>query len=461
MRVRLVYGCYVALMLLASSIAHAQLDFSISPTPVGSGARAAGMADAFSAVADDATAASWNPAGLVQLERPEISIVGEWIHVTDSFRDDTPVNNEHNHRITESSLNFLSYTHPLPGIVFGRNAVISITYQNKFDFNREFNVALDRSEDIVTDFLKYDFVQEGSLATISPAFAVELTHNFSVGLAVNLWRKSPFSDNGWEQRFRSESDFQVGTNPPESTLVLQSEKYDDFTGENFTAGLLWNVRPKWNLSLRYDSGFEGEVRFVQTTDQSNSFSGSIPTFRLAEKRRMRHPDTWGLGVSYRANDRLTLAAHVSRTDWNDFYIKQADGTRLSLIDGTDIDDPATKTDLDTTYSVRLGTEYVFVPRDLDSDLPYLWSLRGGLIYEEEPASGRSTFNINTPGSGEPDRFFGAAIGIGLQAFQRLNFDVAYQFRFGNNVKSDRVRGLDGFAEDYRQHRIIVSSIIYF
>ena len=42
---------------------------------VGSGARAFGMGGAFIAIADDATAASWNPGGLGQLERPEFSFV--------------------------------------------------------------------------------------------------------------------------------------------------------------------------------------------------------------------------------------------------------------------------------------------------------------------------------------------------------------------------------------------------
>ena len=43
---------------------------------VGSGARAYGMGGAFLARADDATAASWNPAGLSYLRRPELSLVG-------------------------------------------------------------------------------------------------------------------------------------------------------------------------------------------------------------------------------------------------------------------------------------------------------------------------------------------------------------------------------------------------
>ncbi len=42
---------------------------------IGSGSRAMGMGGAFIAVADDATAASWNPAGLAVLEKPEASVV--------------------------------------------------------------------------------------------------------------------------------------------------------------------------------------------------------------------------------------------------------------------------------------------------------------------------------------------------------------------------------------------------
>src|SRR5215510_12224823 len=54
------------------------LNFATSPAPVGSGARAQGKGLAFIAVADDATAASHNPAGLVQLQQPEVSVVGSY-----------------------------------------------------------------------------------------------------------------------------------------------------------------------------------------------------------------------------------------------------------------------------------------------------------------------------------------------------------------------------------------------
>src|SRR6185295_2255925 len=54
-----------------------ELDFQgLTSITLGSGARAFGMGGAFLARADDATAASWNPAGLSYLRNPEVSIVG-------------------------------------------------------------------------------------------------------------------------------------------------------------------------------------------------------------------------------------------------------------------------------------------------------------------------------------------------------------------------------------------------
>src|SRR5690554_2893241 len=75
---RLRRGCFLGLWLLVLGSlpeANAQLEITSSPNVVGSGARALGMGGAFIAVADDATAASWNPGGLTQLERPEVSWV--------------------------------------------------------------------------------------------------------------------------------------------------------------------------------------------------------------------------------------------------------------------------------------------------------------------------------------------------------------------------------------------------
>lgn len=64
-------------MLLMSyvTLSNASATSSAQFLKMGAGARAAGMADAFSAVADDVTAGYWNPAGLQQISSPEMSVM--------------------------------------------------------------------------------------------------------------------------------------------------------------------------------------------------------------------------------------------------------------------------------------------------------------------------------------------------------------------------------------------------
>jgi hypothetical protein len=61
---------------ITAAVPYSPSDLGGSPVPVGAGARALGMGGAFTAIADDATAGTWNPGGMTQLERPEAAISG-------------------------------------------------------------------------------------------------------------------------------------------------------------------------------------------------------------------------------------------------------------------------------------------------------------------------------------------------------------------------------------------------
>ena len=67
------YWLLTVAILLAAGIATAQVEDQLEYNFLGAGARANGMGDAFVAVADDATAIFWNPAGLFLLDQPETS----------------------------------------------------------------------------------------------------------------------------------------------------------------------------------------------------------------------------------------------------------------------------------------------------------------------------------------------------------------------------------------------------
>ena len=57
-----------AVALLASTVAISQAKYSNEFLKIGVGARALGMANSFTASADDVTSGYWNPAGLTRME---------------------------------------------------------------------------------------------------------------------------------------------------------------------------------------------------------------------------------------------------------------------------------------------------------------------------------------------------------------------------------------------------------
>ncbi len=203
--------------------------FSV-PLPSGSGARALGVAGAFTAEADDATAASWNPGGLTQLERPEASVVVRAGAEKDVHRSGDETFRVGSDAFEDIALNYFSVVWPFR--LAGRNGVISLNYQEVYDFTQEFTADLrDASREmfdtasartftedkvehydngtvnvvikshletatastlhqILTSETVTDvrFRQSGRIDAISPALAVEVTPRFSIGVAVNFYR---------------------------------------------------------------------------------------------------------------------------------------------------------------------------------------------------------------------------------------------------------------------------------
>ncbi len=466
-----------ACLLILAPLLHAQeLEISASPTPVGSGARAAGMADAFVAIADDATAASWNPAGLVQLERPEISFVGDYNSVLEWFRADEHDEFDGRHYTDSSKFNYMSVAFPLPKLVLGRNICVSLNYQHKYNFSRAFDFDLNRSRAtssgrfVLNDFQHFGFQQSGGLSTITPALAFEITHRLSFGVALNLWQPTFLNDNSWKQTTKIQSVTFFGPNVSLSRYESE-EDYKNFTGQNLTLGGLWTPTEHLSLGVRYDTAFTGNasysLRQMGTQLDLPSMFGPGSLYLApktnSERRQVRFPASLAIGAAWRNSDRLTLSMDVTRTDWNDFYVTTGEGNRRSLVDFSDLDNPWTRTHFEPTYTVRLGTEYVFLPKEPEETLDRLWTLRGGLFYDQEPATSKSA-GFRWPGdngSGKPDSFYGCAMGVGVLLGQRVNIDAAWQLRYGPGVNSDLIRGVDGFKEDVLQQRILVSAVIYF
>ena len=219
-----------------------------APLPSGSGARALGLAGAFTAVADDATAASWNPAGLIQLERPEASFVLRTSHETNKHQSQNTDLRVGDDDFDSSNLNYFSLVYPFYLRHIKRNLVVSLNYQEAYDFTQHFSANLrDRSTptdglEVTQEFnkpeqvqintplggqqrdltinvltttqvtssfdqlLKFNllsdltFEQDGIIEALSPALAIELTPKLAMGIALNYYQDSALFGHSIESR---------------------------------------------------------------------------------------------------------------------------------------------------------------------------------------------------------------------------------------------------------------------
>jgi long-subunit fatty acid transport protein len=185
--------CSATLLLFAVETASAQsVEFSSSLNPVGSGARATGMGGAFIGVADDATAASWNPAGLIQLEKPEISMVYS------AFSRDQAYDSLAQPGITGyasgGGLNYASVAYPFmlcsQGKEVCRNMVFSLNYQRLYEVNKKLDLPFKEENLPPGDYYNYyaKIRKTGNLYALSPAMAVQVLPSLSIGATLNFWK---------------------------------------------------------------------------------------------------------------------------------------------------------------------------------------------------------------------------------------------------------------------------------
>ena len=135
------------------------------------GARSNGMGGAFIGVADDATAAYTNPAGLTILTEPEVSVeykVGEYDNTFTLFG---PPNSQ-DFTETSSGFSFLSLVYPIDKVTLSvyRHEVLNIKSEDKFD---DFSNFISMERDI-------------NAVTYAAGIGLKITDRFSLGASVGF-----------------------------------------------------------------------------------------------------------------------------------------------------------------------------------------------------------------------------------------------------------------------------------
>jgi hypothetical protein len=315
------------------------------------------LGGAFVALADDATAAYANPAGLVQLTRPEFSIEGRsWSYSapfteggrvtgepTGILLDNTPGLRTARADSDVSALSFLSFVYP------GERWALAI-YRHQlanFEQNTETQGLFADEPELLSHVPRVEDLRTSAsleIVNYGAAAAYRLSDAWSVGLSVSYFESRLSIDSSLytvEDPTVEESLF--GPNPylPEKrviTGIVDSQS----SAWSFNLGILGQLSSRWSLAAFYRRGPN-----VDISSEITSGPGLVPHFpdgTLLETNVSVFPlpDVFGLGVAFRPVGDLTVAVEWDRLKYSQIF--EDDDTML-LDDGSEL---------------HLGIEYVFI-----------------------------------------------------------------------------------------------------
>ncbi|MFI5169723.1 MAG: hypothetical protein ACHQM7_05125 [Vicinamibacterales bacterium] len=380
--------------------ATAQVGASFNRT--GSGARAAGMANAFIAVSDDGTAASWNPSGLAQLRKPELSVVSTTAGdsaVVAGFRtrDDLASFSTAHSTYRNTYLDFASLA--VPVTLWGK----PVTFQGAWRrlYSLDFREILSFTRDPLTPegppAVRIDKNGDtlGSVDLASAAVAVKLTSRLALGASFNLWR------GDWDEvHVVSEAPL----DPPGAAQFESFRSMNAVRGENFTLGLMLNY-PRLSLGLVYQTPLDSYLSISEAATSSDA-----PSTALSVEGSLRFPQAVGIGGAWRPAARWTVALDLTWDDWTDTTIDTPVTGPFSLFDGLPPESSSTR----DTISLNAGVERLFTGEG------FVVPLRFGAAWEPQGA--------RDPHTRDPIGFALLSVGTGYNT-NSLKFDAAFQYRW--------------------------------
>lgn len=404
------------------------------------GARSLGMGGAFLGLADDASAAEANPAGLTVLRKTEVSIEARNSKTTQTLN----VGGEFPDLVDDD---FFSYSRRVP-VTFA--SVVTPIGQN-FSLAAYFHSPIEFESAIVNAFSQEGFVDpilfslgpDGPVTT-DQCFQIEECAQFNLfpfatGVNIRLqtyglagaWKMGNLSVGvaGRYHRFE-ENALTLRTDFDLNLTQIASQTSDD-NDVTFSAGFKYAFTDNFSMGGVYKQGAEFETGLFYQSVQDGTPQEQIgaPTFHI--------PDAYGLGVSFRPIPLLTINAdairvnHSNSTD--DFVSVFASDTILA--DGTPLGD-LTPEDYgqyraEDVTEIHVGAEYVLTTRiplairvgwwrDPAHSITYAGPLLG-LNAGQPRAAATVAAAILYPGTEDEDHITG---GIGL-FWPNFQIDAAY------------------------------------
>lgn len=384
-----------------------------SPIPVGAGPRALGMGGAFSAVADDATAATWNPGGMTQLERIELGLSVGWYH-----HDARQENGEYDRR-SEFDLDHASVVFPFH--VFGCQQTIGFAWQRQFDFARDLSTLSRTVGPMSTTTQTVEVNAEGAFSSVGLSYAIELHPGLSLGATLQGWGSNLTGHSRFE-RDMLENNVTTLVFPSVTVANSVDEHVEQEIDEGYSAviGLWWQAIPELTVAVVVKPTYQ--LRLATERDLTLTGNGQtvvLPTEHILTE--FHYPISATLGLAWRHGDRNTIACDTTWTDWSRYRVVES-GITTSPVNA--FIPPENFAD---GFAIRLGYEHLMLFDNM------VTAVRVGALYEEVPGAAPAPSATQLSQTHAVlDRYFGLTAGTSL-CFEHLLYDLGTQVRYGRDV----------------------------
>jgi long-chain fatty acid transport protein len=351
------------------------------------------------ALANDASTAATNPAGMTRLDRSQVLVGVQPVLVRAKFDADGGT--------TTTGTNGGDAGDWVMAGGAGYVHSVSEDFKLGLSMGSYFGLGLDYDDDWVGRY----YVTEGEFLTfgVNPTAAYRINDWLSVGAGVSLV---------YAELTQKAAINNVLDGLPDGELKLE----DDDVGYGFNLGLLVEPQVGTRFGLSYRS--EVEIEF----DDALSLKGLGPTLEAAlggvlgakVDLEMNIPQMVMLSGYHELTDRLAIMANIGWQEWSEFGksdITISSQTTTSLTQDRNYDD---------TWHVALGMQY---------RISEPWLLSAGVAFDESPVDD----DDRTPDL-PLDRQIRYALGAQYDWDEDITFGFAYEYLDAGDAEIDQFRG---------------------
>lgn len=422
---------YLILFLLIISSLNAQYKedaYRLSYIGLGFGARPLGMGTAFTSLANDFSAVYWNPAGLGQVKRNEISLGLSHTLYKDKnsfLGEETSFSN------SKTNLDNLGVVYPFP--VQRGSMVFAIGYARQLDFSTAVAFDVYYSQPSTVDYpdntnIKTNVLENGGLNNWFIAGAIEAARGLYLGVSLNIISGAYTYNRDYTGSDVNNNYYFYDIN----RLYTIDEDIGGFTGR---MGLLYETKNKqgrFGVNVKLPSTISVRDDWADI----ENYYDDIPDSDYVAKDvgysefDITTPFVFSAGLAWTFGN-LLISGDIDYTDWTQMEFKN---TYADLLQ----ENTVIKEKMEPTVNFRVGAEYEIPFTDL--------AVRGGFAYLPSPYQIHNSENAQkyiTGGLGwtiENSVRLDLGYGYGFwKASQQVNFDPPYYVTTDETVNTHNLK----------------------